>query len=394
MTKKLRLLIDKSGSLEILGLSRGELEARKLSRDLGFPDFYAVDPLCSAVRADGLTAEALEEIAKKAEAAGIEVQRVEKLAPAKKPKAETAEEVGSTVGVIHQHSLSVSRKEKVLVPIVLLVVGAILVGVGTVVRDHLHHEYTLLRDVGAVVAQAGLEGEAASGAGGILNPSDERYVAFGVRGWQFWVGRSAITQGHYIRTPDLAAPTIESLVKAERGAAALVFRIDLGKSEGHRFHVDAILRGGLQTEEPPQMFDIYPLTLGERPVVGASGYREATGISHDRTDSFRGVERFAALGRLEVKDGSLRLVSDKFNVVLSDEMDSGLRSVLEDIAKEQPKARLTLFLDLKEVYPWSVDGRPGRRQTEREIGLARMDGLQLGKIFLANGAPAGEKAPA
>jgi hypothetical protein len=176
-------------------------------------------------------------------------------------------------------------------------------------------------------------------------------------------------------------------VKAERGAAALVFRIDLTKSEGSRFQVDEILRGGLKIEEPAQVIEIYPLTMVERPVIGGSGYRDGAGIAYDRTETFRGVDRLAAVGGFQVQEGKLRFVSNKFNMALSEDMDPGLKHLLEDIAREQPQARLTVFMILEETYPWTVDGKPGRRQAEKEIGRARMSGLQLGKIFVGNGAP-------
>jgi hypothetical protein len=393
--KKLRLLIDQAGSLEILGFWRGVLQARKIAEDLGIQDFYPLDPLNSAIRADGLTPEVLEEIAQRAEPMGIEVKRVEKLAPSKKPVGgPPPEEEGSTMQALHQHSLDVSRKEKILVPITLLIIGAILVAAGTVIRDHFHHAYKPVRSVGDVVRLSQDPSWDAGGVQAIINPSDDGYVAVEIRGWQYWGKRSAVTHDHYIRTPELQARTIEDLVKAERSAAALVLRIDLTRSEGNRFQVDEILRGGLRIEEPSQVIEIYPLTLAERPVIGGDNYRNGAGISYDKTSSFRGVTRLASVGGFQIQDGKVRFVSDEFNVALSEDMDPGLVNLLEDIAREQPQARLTVFMTLEETYPWTENGKPGRRQTEKEIGLARVDGLQLAKIFVGNGAPEGKKTAA
>jgi hypothetical protein len=42
------------------------------------------------------------------------------------------------------------------------------------------------------------------------------------------------------------------------------------------------------------------------------------------------------------------------------------------------------YLDLQELYPWSTEGTPDRRQTAQEIGVAHLDGVQLGDLYLAN----------
>jgi hypothetical protein len=42
------------------------------------------------------------------------------------------------------------------------------------------------------------------------------------------------------------------------------------------------------------------------------------------------------------------------------------------------------YLDLREFFPWSNEGTPDRRQTDQEIGVARLDGVQLGDLYLAN----------
>jgi hypothetical protein len=49
-----------------------------------------------------------------------------------------------------------------------------------------------------------------------------------------------------------------------------------------------------------------------------------------------------------------------------------------------PPPPLMFYLDLRETYPWSTDGSPDRRQTDQEIGVAHLDGVQMGELYLAN----------
>jgi hypothetical protein len=298
-------------------------------------------------------------------------------------------EYESTVSVLHQHSLSPPLREKILAPFLVLAVGALLVGVGWVVRDHMHQEYRRVGKVQDVLALAARPAPAPGGLAGLLNPSDEPYVSFQTRGWQFWEGKAGITEDHYLRFPELQAASLEQLVKGERGAASLLVRVDLGRSEGNRFQVTSIERGGMESAEPAQTVEIYPVHVGQAPLIAShprdGAYVEGGNIAYDRTSTFSSLPRIVVAGRLERTGDGLRIVSDSYNVVLSSRMDPGLRAVLEDVAREKPKARLKLFVDMEETFAWDEGGQPGRRQIEHEIGVARLAGVQLGKIFLVNG---------
>ena len=300
-----------------------------------------------------------------------------------------SDEPVSTVEIIHRHDNVVSVKEKILVPIGLVVVGALLVGIGMVVRDHMHNDYRVLASPAAVMIAVQTPAPPAGTLSILINPDDSRFVAFGVRGWQYWGGKTGITADHYIRLPELRAQTLEALVKGDRGgAASLVFRLNLEESNPPQFRLDEVLRGGMASEEPPQNIEIHPLKTGERPVVGTTSrkgaYADGSEINYKRLETFSRLDRFSVMGRLTERDGALLVVGEKFRVVLAEQIDPGLRILLTDILNDQPHARLMVFLELEEIFPWSQDGKPGRRQAQQEIGIARLYGLELAKAFLVN----------
>jgi hypothetical protein len=304
-------------------------------------------------------------------------------------KQDEAPESVSTIAVLHQHSLSPSLREKIVAPFIVLVVGAILLGAAWIVRDHVHQDYRKVGGVKDVLILASRTAPASGGIGALVNPSDDQYVSFATRGWQFWEGKSGMTEDHYLRLPDLQAASLEQLVKGERGAASLLFRIDLGKSEGSRFQVASIDRGGMESGEPPQVIEIYAMKLGQAPLVASlpreGAYVDGKDIAFDRTKTFNSLQRVMVTGRLERSGEDLRIAGDTYKVVLSPEMDPGLRAILEDVLFYKPQARIKMFVDVEEIYPWEVEGEPARRQTEKEIGRAHLQGVQLGKVFVVNG---------
>jgi hypothetical protein len=166
----------------------------------------------------------------------------------------------------------------------------------------------------------------------------------------------------------------------------------LGKSEGNRFRVSSIDRGGMESEEPSQTIEIYRMNLGQAPLIASApregAYVDGKGILFDRTKTFNSLPRIMVTGRLERSGENLRIAGDNYKVVLSPEMDPGLRAILEDVLLYKPQARIKMFVDIEETYPWESEGKPARRQTEKEIGMARLQGVQLGKVFVVNGATA------
>ena len=194
----------------------------------------------------------------------------------------------------------------------------------------------------------------------------------------------------YLVLPDLKAGTIEALVKGERGAAALNFHIDLSRTQGNVYYVDEILRGGVETGEGNLGLEIYPLEVPGRPAISSSGdegtYRDSKQVAYDKTASFKGMTRFATRGRLQAADGRYWIQSHGFNVALSAELSPGLAAFLKNTANTPITEKFTFYLELGETYPWTQDGKPGRRQTSREIGSATIDGVLVGDLYIRNGA--------
>jgi len=293
----------------------------------------------------------------------------------------------STVAVLHRHSLEPSRREKVVIPIVLLALGALLVWGGVIVWDHVHRDYTKIASINALEAAAARPLQEPQGLAALLNPGDARYLAFDVRGWQFWAGKGAITDGHLVLIPALKEESIESLVKGERGASVLTLRIDLSRSQPPRYHLDDILRGGVTSGETDLEAEIYPLTVTTKPAVSTSGeggtYRQGDGISYDRTGSF-GPGAFTVQGRLQQGPDGFWIQNARYNVPLTGEPAPGVKALLGVLANTTLSERLTYYLTLEDVYPWTEAGKPGRRQATHELGPATLNGIALGKIYVKN----------
>lgn len=295
----------------------------------------------------------------------------------------------STVAYLHKRSMGVSTKEKVFLPFVFLAAVAVLVAAGMVIRDHVSRGYAPVASIKDVVARAETPPSAAGGLSRLINPDDSRYVMVVVRGWQFWAGKGAIVQDHYVRIPDLSAPSIEALVKGEKGgAASMTFQFDVGERDGPRYKLDRILRGGMPTQEADLVMEIYPLRFGTRPAVSTSGvdnsYVQSDGFVYDRDQTWKGVSKFSATGLLQQREGGFWIQSQRFNVALEADLTPGLKAFMNDLAGTKTSENLTFFLDLKEVFPWKADGKPGRRQETGEIGAAKLDGVLVGKLFILN----------
>ncbi len=409
----LEVRVDRKGTVEISGLTRGESEAGRLADELGLGAFEPVNFLYTAIRTPPLAPEALAALREKAEGLGYHPVEVEDLgthADASSAKTRDATPAGedlSTISVLHQHGLTPSPKMKVVLPLAFAGVLAVLIAMGAIIHDHLNRGYGAVPDFGAVMERAARPAPAQSAFGKLLNPDDSRYVSVTVVGWPHWEGKGAVVDHAYIRIPGLHENSLEDLVKGERGAAAVTFQIDLSRTEGHRYHVDRILRDAQATPDVNLDMDILPVVAGSAPPTtadpGGVGYMDGSGIRYDRDKTFKGVER-VAVGAFVVKiEGGYQLRGEGFSLALSPPKDPALSALIEDLAVDPAtldlaaagklptdrklilnRRRATWFGTLEEVFPWTQSGKPGRRQITHEIGIFELDGIQLRKLYLAN----------
>jgi hypothetical protein len=304
----------------------------------------------------------------------------------------------STMEILHHHTVGATRREKIVIPFVLLGVGVVLAYAGSVLWDHRNHDYHTVTKVEEVVASAEAQARRppATGLKAFLNPSDAQYVQVALTGWQFWNGKNAISQGYYLRFPDLKTESVEAMVKGERGAGTVLIKLDLSKSTPPRYFVEDIQRGGLPTGETSRTLEIYPLTAASRPAIGSdpAAYRESDGIVYDQDATLKGMTRFAAAGRLQSGEGGLWIQSRRFSVALDSSIDPGLKWLLEDLANTRLSDQVTYFVSLEETYPLKENGKPGIRATTQQIGKARLDGVALGsRFYFANAAGEGARTP-
>jgi hypothetical protein len=296
----------------------------------------------------------------------------------------------STVDIVHRHSMEPTVKEKILIPIVLLVIGAVLLGAGFVVWDHMNRDYAPVRSPGDLLTAARALPPAPTGLAALLKPDDARYRSLEIRTWNGWVGTAAVSQNHLLRLDGMKAESIESLVKGDRGAAAIRLKVDLGRSEGNRIHVDEILRGGLASGEADLTLELRPLDVGGRPAVSMTGegdsYVQSDNVAYERDATFRTLKRFAAMGRLQKGEGGFWIQGKRFNVALGGDLDPEFNAFLDDLANTPVSERAQFFLELTEVFPWTEKGEPARRQTTHEIGSAHVDGVLLGSLYVKNGS--------
>jgi hypothetical protein len=288
----------------------------------------------------------------------------------------------STIEILHQHTIGATKSEKIVMPLVLLLVGAILAGILYIAWDHKSRDYTVAATVGDVLKIAARPLAQPTGLKKLLNPSDDQYVAFTVKSWQYWAGKGAIAQSHYIHIPGLQTESMEALVKGDRGAASITFRLDLSLSKSPDFHVIEIVRGGVAVPEKTDNLQIYPLKTVAKPGVNADGaegaYRESYTFTWEREDTFRGAGRFTALGRLQKGEEGLWIQSKTFNVALSPEMEPGLAELLNEITNTRQSENVTFFLDLRDR------ALAAERQKSHTIGLAHLDGVNFGKFYVAD----------
>lgn len=293
----------------------------------------------------------------------------------------------STIAVLHKHSLGPSRREKVIIPIVLLALGALLVWGGIIVWDHVHRDYSKIASIADLEAAASRPLQEPGGLAALLNPGDARYLAFDVRSWQFWAGKGAITDEHLVILPGLKGESIESLVKGERGASVVTFRLDLARSDPPRYHVDDLYRGGVASGEADLEADIYPLNVTTKPAISTAGadgtYRQGDGITYDRTNSFR-VGPFTAEGRLQQGPEGFWIQNSRYSVPVTGKLSPGMQALLGILANTTLSERLTYFMTLEQIYPWTEGKQPGRRQATHQLGPASLDGVALGKIYVGN----------
>jgi len=405
MDKKTTVTLDRKGSVEVHGLVHGDDDAPRVAEELGLDSYYQLGLMHTGLRADGLTPETIEEVRKRAGEHGYPVSDLEKLPEAEPVVGGEVEDEISTVEVLLTHSHQPSAKEKAIYPFLILGVVALLGGIGWVVWDHNSHVYRKVMEIHqlqAVRAAADLD---RGGLGALLNPDDTRYAAVQVRGWDWWRGKTAIVHGTYVRMPDIAFASIEDMVKAEKGAAALTFKVDTSVGEGNVFHVEKIDRAGMDSGMDPITLEIHPVTTGEAPPLTVrkegEGYFDGKNIRHDRTETFRGVNRLLVEGFVQKTENGYRIVTGEFGVALASPVAPGLARMLEDLVasdeevkalaegpalarKELMKKRVAAFVALGGEFPWTEGGKPGRRQVTREIGEARLQGLQVGKVYVVN----------
>jgi hypothetical protein len=168
----------------------------------------------------------------------------------------------------------------------------------------------------------------------------------------------------------------------------------------------------MTSEYGNQIMILSPVELGSAPPVGTVGgagtYAPDAAVVHDDPRSFEKLQTFVGVGFILATEDGFELATDKYRVALAPGLTDPIRAILTDRAlsaedralfenREVPiknktslyEKRLRLYLTLGEQFPWTLDGKPGRRQLTRQIGEARVDGVLLGKIYVVNrGEPA------
>ncbi len=409
----LKILVDRKGVVEIRGIAHGENEARRLAGELSLPHFHAVNFLNTAIRTDPLPPEVVQAIEARARSAGYHLEEVGDLevihareAIPVVPGGEDDPSLTSTVAALHQHQLTPTSRQKLLLPLAVVGVVAFLAAVGGVIRDHATRSYSRKPSLADVVALAARPPAAQNVIAGLVDPDDSRYAEISVVSWPYWSGKAAVIDGYYVRIPGLVEPSIEALVKGEKGAAELVFQFDTSRRDGNRIHLDGIARGGILTRDVNLEAEIIPIaTAGEAPSIrtdpGTAGYFDGTAIHYDRDATFSGVGKVAVKGFVLKTPEGWCVAGDNQRMALTGPFSPGLAAILEDLAVtesdlaglasgkvstdrriELNARRATWYLNLAEVYPWTEGGRPGRRQLTREVGGATVDGVLLRRVYV------------
>ena len=293
----LELRVDARGMVEISGLTHGEDEAKKLARDLGLGAYEPLNIMSTIIRSGPYDADTLAAIKNKAAERPmrlVEVASLEELHPKHPPVIAGKGDAlapASTMAVLHEHSLGPTAKQKLYLPFVFLAILAVLVAIGSVVRDHVSKSYDRKASLGDILALAARPAAGGNALAGLINPDDSRYASVVVTSWPFWLGKIAVVDAYYIQMPGLREPSIEEMVKGDKGAQPVVFKFDTGRHEGNVYRVDALERGGLPTPNKDLDVTIIPLALAPEPPVSQEGERGSTwtgaGLGRIRRRSFR-----------------------------------------------------------------------------------------------------------
>jgi hypothetical protein len=365
----IRVVVDKTGTVEVTGPTSPE-EFAKTAERLGLKSAHTL------LRQEA-TPQVMDHVIGRSRILGYDLVVVDPQAaadagPVSAPPRRRG--AGSVVGFV-------------TIPAMVLALGAVLTGIGTGVRDELVHEYSpvaSLRTVESMVEQAP---PARPWYKNLLNPDDTRYVSVPVQNAVLLGDKEAIWDSHMVTIPDLSAASIKDLIG---DGGNLVFHLDTRKSEPNRLYVDEILRNGAPTGETRLWLDLKPVAVGTPPVAR---YDDGSGILFDSKDTFEGMVRFRTGGYLERTEDGFRITGDAFRVALTPEMTPELAKFLGPFIRPAgtafadegtPPPPLMFYLNMQEVFPWSTDGTPDRRQTNQEIGVAHLDGVQLGDLYLAN----------
>ena len=366
--------VDRHGSLEVHGMTHGDLDAPRIAEELGLPTYEHLGLMHTGLRSEGLSPEARAQARAAAREHGYEWTEVDRL-----PPVQTSGRAGdehdhdvSTTEVLQSHMHGPSRKEKALFPFLVLAVVVLAAARASVPPAR------------AVLA-------------GFINPGDASYVEVDVRGWSYWSGWSAVTQGCYLRVPDLGE-NLEQFVTAERAAATLQFRFDLSRGEGAVYHADAIRRGGMDVGKHDLSVEVYPLAVTAEEDADPA-YADGAALRYDDESSLAQLDRFRIRGFVERTAAGYRVRAPEAAVVFPAPESPGLNALLDDLAvtpaeierasAKTPEGRIILakrvgaFVTLENRFPWIEDGSPGRRQTEKEIGEVRLDALQVGTVRVA-----------
>jgi hypothetical protein len=369
--ENVKVVVDKAGTVEVFGPANPE-EFAKAAERLGMKGAETL------VRQENATPEVMDHVIGRSRILGYELivrdPAAEEGAAAAAQRPPRRMGAGSVVGFV-------------TIPALVLALGAVLTGLGTGVRDEMLHEYSPVASLRTVVSMVESAPPAPAWYKKLLNPDDTRYVSLSVQDAVLLGDKEAIWDGHLVTIPDLGAPSIKDLVG---NGGNLAFHMDTRKSEPNRLYIEEILRDGTATGETKLWMTLKPIATGPPPVAQ---YDDGSGIIYDNKATFAKVARFRTGGYLERTAEGYRITGSAFRVVLTAEMTPELTRFLEpfirpagtEFADEgSPPPPLMFYLDLREFFPWSNEGTPDRRQTDQEIGVARLDGVQLGDLYLAN----------
>jgi hypothetical protein len=361
----IEIIIDQNGSVRVTGFG-SEGEARQVADKLGITDYERM------LHADTMSEGNVNQVVSRARILGYKVSL---------PQGGMGWGDPETAGPRTDRRWGLGR-------ISMLTLGvALLVFIGILARDHMGRDYTpvpSILEANRLASESPVE--SGSWVTSLINPPDAPYVSFVLGDWSRIAGPTAITEGHYVLLSGTRARSFSRLI-GPRNSSLLVFKVNTWESEPGRLQVDAILRDGVDTGESGAILELYPLPISPAP----SDHAADTEIVHDEKKSFEELDRVVSFGRLERGDRGLRIVSESYTVVVQDAIDDALSRVIEDrvlgASSEEPGEPVTYYISLLEVFEWTNEnGEPGRRQTDREIGLVRLDGISLGDLYIANPA--------